>query len=180
MKLSGQVHVAAALPRRKNPRYPLDRKLGGPQTRSGHCGREKNLSSLPGIEPHFLVRPARSPSLYPLSYPISLSFLLPFLASLSLSLSLSSLYSSYFLLFFFVILSFLIILFPISLSFCFRSPCLPLVFLFVFLSLSLSLSFLFIYVLLFLDCNIYDTNIVCPFPALSILGVAEPRREVIT
>jgi hypothetical protein len=26
------------------PRYPLDRRLGGPQSRSGHYGEEKNLT----------------------------------------------------------------------------------------------------------------------------------------
>jgi hypothetical protein len=30
--------------------YQLDRSLGGLQSRSGHCGAEKNLLSLPGIE----------------------------------------------------------------------------------------------------------------------------------
>jgi hypothetical protein len=29
-------------PRGKSPRYPLDRRLGGPQNRSGRRGREKN------------------------------------------------------------------------------------------------------------------------------------------
>jgi hypothetical protein len=28
----------------KSPRYPLDRRLGGPQSRSGRCGEEKNLA----------------------------------------------------------------------------------------------------------------------------------------
>jgi hypothetical protein len=37
-------------PRGKSPRYPLDRRLGGPQSRSGHSGKETNLT-LPGIEP---------------------------------------------------------------------------------------------------------------------------------
>jgi hypothetical protein len=46
-------------PRGKSPRYPLDRRLGEPQSRSGPCEQEKNLA-LPGIEPgpelpnHFL------------------------------------------------------------------------------------------------------------------------------
>jgi hypothetical protein len=31
----------------KSPLYPLDGKQGGP----GHCGEEKNLLPLPGIEP---------------------------------------------------------------------------------------------------------------------------------
>jgi hypothetical protein len=37
--VSGQHHAAAALyPRRNDPRYPLDRRLGGPQSRSGRRG----------------------------------------------------------------------------------------------------------------------------------------------
>jgi hypothetical protein len=34
---------------RKSPRFPLDKRQGGPQTRSGRCGR-KSLWALPGIE----------------------------------------------------------------------------------------------------------------------------------
>jgi len=35
--VSGQRHAPAALyPRQKDPRYPPDRRLGGPQSRSGH------------------------------------------------------------------------------------------------------------------------------------------------
>jgi hypothetical protein len=34
----------------KSPRYPLDRRLGGPHSRSRHCGADKNLLSLPGIK----------------------------------------------------------------------------------------------------------------------------------
>jgi hypothetical protein len=37
-------------PRRKSPLYPLDRKLGGPQNQSGHCGEEKHVP-MPGIQP---------------------------------------------------------------------------------------------------------------------------------
>jgi hypothetical protein len=40
-----------ALPRGKDPRYPLDRRLGGPQSRSGHRGYRKNPMPLPRIEP---------------------------------------------------------------------------------------------------------------------------------
>jgi hypothetical protein len=50
----------------KNPRYPLDRRLGGLQRRSGRSGVEKKLFVLPEIE---FGRPARRPSLYRLSYP---------------------------------------------------------------------------------------------------------------
>jgi hypothetical protein len=36
---SGQPHAPAVIyPRGKNPRYPLYRRLGGPQSRSGHRG----------------------------------------------------------------------------------------------------------------------------------------------
>jgi len=42
MELTGQLHGPAALPRGKSPRYPLDRRLGGPQSRSGRGGEVKN------------------------------------------------------------------------------------------------------------------------------------------
>jgi hypothetical protein len=38
-------------PQGKSPRYPLDRRLGGPQSRSERGGEEKNPQPLPGIEP---------------------------------------------------------------------------------------------------------------------------------
>jgi hypothetical protein len=41
--VSGQLHVSAALPPGKVPRYPLDRKLSGPHNRSGRCREEKIL-----------------------------------------------------------------------------------------------------------------------------------------
>jgi hypothetical protein len=70
MGMSGQRHAPAALyPRGKDPRYPLYRRLGGPQSRSGHRGRRKNPLPLPGIEPRSPGRPARSQTLYCLSYP---------------------------------------------------------------------------------------------------------------
>jgi hypothetical protein len=72
MGVSGQRHDPAALyPRGKDPRYPLDRGLGGPQSRSGHRGYRKNPLSLPGIEPRSPGRPARSKTLYCLSYHIT-------------------------------------------------------------------------------------------------------------
>jgi hypothetical protein len=68
MGVSGQRHAPAALyPRGKNPRYPLDRRLGGPQSRSGRRGQKKNLP-LSGIEPRSPDCPARSQTLYCLSY----------------------------------------------------------------------------------------------------------------
>jgi hypothetical protein len=38
-------------PRRYSQRYPLDRRLGGLQSRCGRCGEEKNLLPRPGIKP---------------------------------------------------------------------------------------------------------------------------------
>jgi hypothetical protein len=38
-------------PQEKSPWYPLDKRLGGPQSRSGRGGEEKNSHLLPGIEP---------------------------------------------------------------------------------------------------------------------------------
>jgi hypothetical protein len=54
-------------PRRKSPRHPLDRRFGGPQSRSGRLGKWKCLT-LPGLELRTLCRPARSQSLYRLRY----------------------------------------------------------------------------------------------------------------
>jgi hypothetical protein len=55
-------------PQRKSPRYPLGRRLGGSQSRSGRGGEEKNSQPPPGIEPQDPGRPARSSALYRLSY----------------------------------------------------------------------------------------------------------------
>jgi hypothetical protein len=38
-------------PQGKSPSCPLDRRLGGPQSRSGRGGEEKNSQPPPGIEP---------------------------------------------------------------------------------------------------------------------------------
>jgi hypothetical protein len=38
-------------PGKRVPRYPLDRRVGGPQGWSGRCEVEKNLLPLLGIEP---------------------------------------------------------------------------------------------------------------------------------
>jgi hypothetical protein len=49
MGASGQHHAPVALyPRGKNPRYPLDRRLGGPQSRSVRRGYKKNPLPLSG------------------------------------------------------------------------------------------------------------------------------------
>jgi hypothetical protein len=54
-------------PQGKSPRYPLDRRLGGPQSCSV-CSEEKNSQPPPGIEPQNPDRSVRSPELYRLSY----------------------------------------------------------------------------------------------------------------
>jgi hypothetical protein len=51
MEVSGQLHAPTALPPGKAPSYPLDRKLGEPQSRSGRGGEDKNSQPPPGIEP---------------------------------------------------------------------------------------------------------------------------------
>jgi hypothetical protein len=38
-------------PRERTPKYPLGRRLGWPQSRSGRGGEEKNSQPPPGIEP---------------------------------------------------------------------------------------------------------------------------------
>jgi hypothetical protein len=40
---------ASLYPQGKSPWYPLDRRLGGPQSRSGRDGGEKNSQPPPGI-----------------------------------------------------------------------------------------------------------------------------------
>jgi hypothetical protein len=53
-------------PRGNHPRYPLDRRLGGSQRRSGRYGVENNFYPCRKLNSDRL---ARSPSLYGLSYP---------------------------------------------------------------------------------------------------------------
>jgi hypothetical protein len=61
MEESAQRHPPAVLyPRGKDARYPLYRRLGGPQSRSGHRGYKKNRLTLPGIEPQSPGRPVHS------------------------------------------------------------------------------------------------------------------------
>jgi hypothetical protein len=68
--VSGQGYAPDAFyPQGKDPRYPLYRRLGGPQSRSGHRAYRKNLLPLLWIEPRSPGRPARSQTLYCLSYP---------------------------------------------------------------------------------------------------------------
>jgi hypothetical protein len=61
--MGGQRHAPAALPLGKN-RYPLHRRLGGPQNRSGQM---RKIFTHTGIRSP--DRPARSESLYRLRYP---------------------------------------------------------------------------------------------------------------
>jgi hypothetical protein len=59
-------------PQRKSPWYPLNRRLGGTQSRFERSGEEKNSQPLPGIEP---PSPSPHPSAIPLSYPGSFPFI---------------------------------------------------------------------------------------------------------
>jgi hypothetical protein len=49
--VSGQFTPRPLYPQGKNHRYPLDRRLGGPQSRSGRGGEAKDSQPLPRIEP---------------------------------------------------------------------------------------------------------------------------------
>jgi hypothetical protein len=55
MAVVSQLHAPNAKPPEKNPRYSLDRRLGGPQNRSGRCGEEKRLAHsgnpTPAVQP---------------------------------------------------------------------------------------------------------------------------------
>jgi hypothetical protein len=51
MKVSGQLHdLDRFTTREKAPWYPLDRRMGGPQSRSGRGGEEIYSQPLPGFE----------------------------------------------------------------------------------------------------------------------------------
>jgi hypothetical protein len=50
MEVSGQLRTPAASPPGKEQLVPLDMKLDGPQSRSGHSGEEKNSQPLLGLE----------------------------------------------------------------------------------------------------------------------------------
>jgi hypothetical protein len=56
MELSGQLYAPAVYSQGKSPWYPLDRRLGGPQSRSGRRGEEKNSQPLPALEPPIIQR----------------------------------------------------------------------------------------------------------------------------
>jgi hypothetical protein len=57
MEVSDELHASAALPRGKSPQYPLYRRLGGPQSRSGRLEEEKILDTT-GLELQLLGRVA--------------------------------------------------------------------------------------------------------------------------
>jgi hypothetical protein len=50
MEVLGEHHALAALLPGKS-RYPLNRRLGGPQSRPGRYGENKNVFPLPGFDP---------------------------------------------------------------------------------------------------------------------------------
>jgi hypothetical protein len=47
MEMSGQLHNPVALPLREKPRYPLDKRLDGPQSWTGHSDKEKKSHHCP-------------------------------------------------------------------------------------------------------------------------------------
>jgi len=47
MEVSGQFHAPATLCCGKSPQYPLDRRLGGSWSESGHGGQEKKSATQP-------------------------------------------------------------------------------------------------------------------------------------
>jgi len=51
LEVSDQLHAPATLPMGKDTWYPLDRWLGGSQSRSGRGGEEKNSQPPPGLDP---------------------------------------------------------------------------------------------------------------------------------
>jgi hypothetical protein len=55
MEVSGQVHTPAVIPppppQGRSPHYPSHRRLGCPQSPSGHSDEEKISQPLSGIEP---------------------------------------------------------------------------------------------------------------------------------
>jgi hypothetical protein len=67
MRMSGQLHVLATL----HP-FPIEWRFGGRNNRDGRLGEKEKPLPLPGIEPRFLGRPARS--LITLTKPTRLPF----------------------------------------------------------------------------------------------------------
>jgi hypothetical protein len=59
-EVSGQLPSQPVYPRGNNPRYPLDRRLGGPQNRSGQRGEEKILDPIGTRSPSLFLQPVAS------------------------------------------------------------------------------------------------------------------------
>jgi hypothetical protein len=55
MEVSGQLHAPATLLQGKSPGYPLDRRLGGVQSHSGHGGEEKHSQLCWELNPRILT-----------------------------------------------------------------------------------------------------------------------------
>jgi hypothetical protein len=56
-EINGKVRISAPSRKGKSHLYPLDKRLGGPQSRSGGGDeKEKKTLVLPGIEPRSLTR----------------------------------------------------------------------------------------------------------------------------
>jgi len=51
MKGSAQLHAQSTASSNHKPCYVVTRRLGGPQSRSGHTAKEKNVPSLLAIDP---------------------------------------------------------------------------------------------------------------------------------
>jgi hypothetical protein len=60
LETSNQLHALAELPQEKEPSVAIRQEMGGPQSRCGYFGEDKNLLPLPEIEPRFVDRPACS------------------------------------------------------------------------------------------------------------------------
>ena len=57
---NGQFHVTASLPRRRIPRYPMNRRLGGPQSEFGRCREKQTIRPCQGSKLQFVCSQARS------------------------------------------------------------------------------------------------------------------------
>jgi hypothetical protein len=58
MEVSGQIHAPAALLPGKEPQYPLGRRLGGPQSRSGRRGKNSTPYRDKNYDPSIVQRVA--------------------------------------------------------------------------------------------------------------------------
>jgi len=64
IEMSGSFMRRAHYPPGKGSRYPLNKRLGRPQSRCACLGGNKEILHLPGIEPRTLERPKELPSRY--------------------------------------------------------------------------------------------------------------------